>query len=890
MPETQWIEAALAARKALAAFMELPGAQAAALAPHLRTIAGREVIRQTLGASECEVLRWAFAAELAQAAYPASAAAALVDCGITLQELLNQPADALAARIWELARTEADFGAAQARVAAIVPAFEPPESAGDAAAPLRQYREAELLRRVSAALTEQRQRAEALGPMPTRVEFYDILAVSDFHLAAGNRPSPEGLTRFSPTEDFYFDDAFFRFLVDAEMERRGRNGRPYELVFNGDMMDFAQIITPEDATPRLTAAMLPLLAWPESDDGSLTAQLQRTVAAIYGKDTLSAAIAQQSDMRRAALQQAGAAALAALRPAAQAKGLGAPFMSAAEPDARQDWEAELAAWSDTGWETWTEEEWAQRLGHATSAAASGAAPDAAVRLMGMPPTRPPAPPIPNPRVQAAGLAAATQAETAKQAQAERGKASKKVCAMERKQALAQLADVYFGHPHFFAGLAWFLAQGNRLVFIRGNHDPQWYWPEVQGACVGWLKQAYDTLRAAWNTSPRPGALPISPEQHQALLTACGALPDVPLAAFAARVDFAQSWYYYREELAYFEHGGQQEAVDAHRYFLAPVYATAASGQHATPAPPEELEIDPPVGSLGNVFFINLLESNFPNFERPGYDKVYLPWLLYHAPGLLFKTLPLAAGKMLRAWSRWAAHHPQPAVAQRHAAQLKRYAAQSGLPEPCARELDETTWVKRWRGRGQSALAFFIRIVLPYLLPLLAALTVLAVLLISGARAPTPPTLAYSLLWSPLLSLLVGLAMYWLKHWMTEWFGLGEDYMLKPAQRVAAILERHGCDVPYILFGHDHAHNAQSLGKGRWYLNTGTWTYNYARERKQLFRAEHEYSFVRMIDAQHVLAAQGRPPEQTGATARPQVEILRWNDNAGRTEPCVLFES
>jgi hypothetical protein len=191
------------------------------------------------------------------------------------------------------------------------------------------------------------------------------------------------------------------------------------------------------------------------------------------------------------------------------------------------------------------------------------------------------------------------------------KKRRKVRAMLRRESLRQLKTVYAGHPRFFQGLAWFLAQGNRLVLMRGNHDPQWYWPEVQLAFSGWLKEAYDELCQVCKDHQAGYELPVSP----ASLT--GQLPAMSMEDFQARVDFDHSWYYYRDRLAYFEHGGQQEAVDSQRYFLTPVYHTGEEEESPDPlaalnVSPQEKEIDPPVGSLGNVFFINNLEIEFPS--------------------------------------------------------------------------------------------------------------------------------------------------------------------------------------------------------------------------------------------------------------------------------------
>ena len=107
-----------------------------------------------------------------------------------------------------------------------------------------------------------------------------------------------------------------------------------------------------------------------------------------------------------------------------------------------------------------------------------------------------------------------------------------------------------------------------------------------------------------------------------------------------------------------------------------------------------------------------------------------------------------------------------------------------------------------------------------------------------------------------------------------------------ALAVAETLQDSGGDVQYILFGHDHVRNAQRLESGPWYLNTGSWLHKYATELKRLLREPLEYSFVRMTDTHHVLAPN---PKATQLGLRPRVELLRWNDNGRRVEPCETFQ-
>lgn len=86
------------------------------------------------------------------------------------------------------------------------------------------------------------------------------------------------------------------------------------------------------------------------------------------------------------------------------------------------------------------------------------------------------------------------------------------------------------HPEVFAELAAFLAAGNAITFIHGNHDLEMYWESVR-------------------------------DDFRALLT------DDPEAA--ARVDF-EPWFFHREGLVFVEHGHQYDPFCATPFVLAPL--------------------------------------------------------------------------------------------------------------------------------------------------------------------------------------------------------------------------------------------------------------------------------------------------------------------------------
>lgn len=63
---------------------------------------------------------------------------------------------------------------------------------------------------------------------------YNYLVVSDFHVSLGM--VNQGHPAYHPREDFFYDDAFARFLEWADANRR--DNKAWELIFNGDCLDF----------------------------------------------------------------------------------------------------------------------------------------------------------------------------------------------------------------------------------------------------------------------------------------------------------------------------------------------------------------------------------------------------------------------------------------------------------------------------------------------------------------------------------------------------------------------------------------------------------------------------------------------------------------------------
>jgi UDP-2,3-diacylglucosamine pyrophosphatase LpxH len=96
------------------------------------------------------------------------------------------------------------------------------------------------------------------------------------------------------------------------------------------------------------------------------------------------------------------------------------------------------------------------------------------------------------------------------------------------------------HREVLGQIASFVARGNALTVIHGNHDIEFHWDAVRDE----FKQILARL-------------------------ACEKDPSLDPAAFLARVEF-QPWFFYADGVAYVEHGHQYDAYCATDYVMAPL--------------------------------------------------------------------------------------------------------------------------------------------------------------------------------------------------------------------------------------------------------------------------------------------------------------------------------
>jgi len=127
----------------------------------------------------------------------------------------------------------------------------------------------------------------------------------------------------------------------------------------------------------------------------------------------------------------------------------------------------------------------------------------------------------------------------------------------------KLLRIAEGHPVFFAGLGRWIERGGWIVFVKGNHDLELFWPLVQAAVRREIARAH------------------------------------PGAPVAERVLFSQDGFQLSN--VYIEHGHRFEST------------TAVKGLPTLPKTPTELNL--PLGSFVNRYLINALEGMEPFLDN-----------------------------------------------------------------------------------------------------------------------------------------------------------------------------------------------------------------------------------------------------------------------------------
>ncbi len=347
----------------------------------------------------------------------------------------------------------------------------------------------------------------------------------------------------------------------------------------------------------------------------------------------------------------------------------------------------------------------------------------------------------------------------------------------------KLEQIAAGHPTFFQALAYTLATGNEVIVIKGNHDVEWHWPQVQERMRELIRRAYDPEQIGRRLIAHGRRW----QRHEANpLRNIPSLGDQALA----RLKFCPRFYYIRD-LLYVEHGCQYETANSFPDLLNPVLPTDLH------LPPEKRRIELPFGSFFVRYFFNRIEQATPFADNIKPISRYLKWVIVHHPLWAIKTLLTRHDVIREIWKRLHTIHTDRARTQSPLRTLARRVPKADyqhgptpLPNPAAFLDDLMTMEKE----------------------------------VLGSRPP-------------LLYRKPG-------QWLSAMRKYHPDYLYVAASQVRQILRRHGVDARYFVLGHDHNAAVRPLGDGGWYYNCGTWTM-IEGEQERFFREAREFTYVKI---------------------------------------------
>jgi len=395
-------------------------------------------------------------------------------------------------------------------------------------------------------------------------------------------------------------------------------------------------------------------------------------------------------------------------------------------------------------------------------------------------------------------------------------------ALECEWKLKQIAR---GHQRFFAALGSFVARGNQIAVVRGNHDVELHWPEVRDRFVVEVRRAHvrQWLREG-HTRP------------------------AKRETYAERMRFLP-WFYHEPGRVYVEHGCQYDALNRFRDVLNPVL----------PDDPKRIEL--PWGSLFVRYLFNEIEDIHPFADNVKPPTRYLSWA--------FRTSPIKSVGVLvgRGWTfvkaLWLMGQKAASSASQDSEERVSGPENEDLLLPpdvvkrieaLARQRVASAW-QAWVGSLTQSLVSLLSILIIGAFSALAAVTLLL------GSGPAWLSAAYAA-----AALVAGLLQYALREGFAHLFR--RDDLLEAAAEVERTL---GSDhiVPIITMGHNHRATLQRL-ENAWYVNTGAWVRLYQREGS--VEGREVLTFLRVTD------------DRKGAP-----ELLRWDDAAGAPTPLVLHE-
>lgn len=430
-----------------------------------------------------------------------------------------------------------------------------------------------------------------------------------------------------------------------------------------------------------------------------------------------------------------------------------------------------------------------------------------------------------------------------------------------QETVHKLRKIAEGHWLFFEALAGYVAHGNLLTIIKGNHDVEFHYPGVRTAFLAELNAAFQRRLQrdpAWGTGKEAGNVSTDTVQFS-------------------------DWFYFEPDLLWVEHGNRYEGFNSFKYWLSPLLPKIDGWPRK-----RQDEIDLPFGSLFVRYLFNNVEAVEPFADNIKPATRFVWWLIRKHPVTALRFIFTDGRKMLdRIRRAWAYVSPEAWEdrRQQHNARLAELASASGIELSKLEALDRLRAPSILKEPGSRAmyLRFILRpwILLPGIALMVAAVVMAALFSAAKLLADMIPAFAREMLldpfvelvspvapWTVLFVALAGLALF------LRWI-LTEERKQEPGclkDRAACIAKPDLLGVRYVIMGHTHDPELYAVGdgggRGKEYFNTGTWTSVFSEE-ERLIRKPVEFVFVQGLRAGDGL----------------KLKLLEWND--GAVEPRLL---
>lgn len=402
-------------------------------------------------------------------------------------------------------------------------------------------------------------------------------------------------------------------------------------------------------------------------------------------------------------------------------------------------------------------------------------------------------------------------------------------------AIAKLEHVFDRHRNVFRAMASFLAAGNRVELIAGNHDAEIQWSPVQDAFR-------EEMRRTWEVMPE------------------AARPTAPSAeVIAERIAF-HPWFFYEPGVVWIEHGHHYDENCSFEFSLAP-------GHHET------REIISNVDDATCRYVTNVIPDANPHGQENWSAFGYVAWarsLGVRGSMRLASCYYKASAKLIGLWH---GHSRDPvareARRERHRERMRALCEHWSISEETLDAVDQL--------RRQPVFTNLWR--------LLALLMIDRVIVGAVALVATMVAVAaLPLLWA----LLTGVGVVGSAWMAARWLARGR--CVDPVGPLGEMPERilQHVNARYVVFGHTHTPVVQPLADGAAYMNTGTW---FPTERPGLLRAfTHVVLKINADGAQGALCQWRDGASRSFTPDRKQPRLVTADEPTPATEVAVAEQA